>query len=392
VSAQLIRAADGTHLWSQTYDRKLSDVFKVQDDIAGTVARALNTALRSAATPNAEEGAPNQEAYNQVLLGNYFFSRGGERDDQRAVAAYTQATKVDPNYALAWAKLATATAYGTATPERHAKARAALQRSLSLDPNLAYAHLELGRQLYDEWDWGGAKAEFQRAIELDSDYLLARAWLAWSTEGILGRFDRNIAYLRQLISRDPLDAEPLYYLAVNLEDAGQFDSAAAIWQRLLQLSPGYEGGHESYAEVLLLAGRPQEALEALQEETDDLAKQEGLALIYWKLGEKTKSDTALTKLKERQAEGGHAAYAYTVAEVHAYRGESDAAFEWLERSYKLKANGMTVILIDPLLRSLHGDPRFDALVARLKLDDWKRKASPERLQPSGSQEESKTRG
>jgi adenylate cyclase len=375
VTAQLIRAGDGTHLWSQTYDRKLSDVFKVQDEIAGTVATALNTALRSVATPYSEGKAPNQEAYNQVLLGNYFYSRGAEKDDQRAVTAYTQATKIDPNYALAWAKLATATATGTATPERHANARAALQRSLSLDPNLVYAHLELGRQLYYEWDWGGAKAEFQRAIELDSNYLLARVWLLWLTEGILGRFDRNIGYLRQLVSSDPLDAEPLYYLAANLEDADQFDAAAATWQKLLQLSPAYEGGHEGYAEVVLLAGRPQEALEALREEADELSKLEGLAIVYWKLGEKLKSDAALTKLKERQADGAPAGSAYSIAEVHAYRGESDAAFEWLERSYDLKAAGMTIILVDPLLRSLHGNPRFDAMVHKLKLDDWKRQVS-----------------
>src|SRR6266403_4049688 len=155
------------------------------------------------------------------------------------------------------------------------------QKSLSIDPNLAYTHVQLGRLLLHwEWDWSGAKNEFERAIELDPNDLRARAQLAWVTEGMLGNNDRNIFYLRQIVASDPLDEEYLNYLAEVLEYAGQWDSAAATWQRLSDLHPGRY--HAAYAEFMLLDGGHREALEELQKEVDEIQMQAGLALVYWK--------------------------------------------------------------------------------------------------------------
>jgi predicted Zn-dependent protease len=183
---------------------------------------------------------------------------------------------------------------------------------------------------------------------------------------MLGKNDRNIFYLRQIVASDPLDEEYLNYLAQVFEYSGQLESAAATWKSLSDLKPGRY--HEAYAEVMLLANRPREALDALQKETDELERQTGLALAYWKLDHKFESDEALTRLEKAQRDRKDGWLAYRAAEVRAYRGEADAAFEWLDRAYAIKTPAMLIVVVDPLLRSLHGDPRFDAILHRLKLD------------------------
>ncbi|MFL5290781.1 MAG: tetratricopeptide repeat protein, partial [Myxococcales bacterium] len=367
VTAQLVRASDGAHVWSQTYDRKLSDIFEVQDEVARTVASALNAALHSRATSVAQARAPSKEAYNQVLLGTYFFNRQAPGDDERAYNSYLEATKLDADYALAWAKLSRVTYKNT--PEGRAKALAAVQRAVSIDPSLAYPHYVLGRHLlYFEWDWPGAKVELERAIELDPDDLPARVEHAWLTEGMFGHFERKIAYLRQAVSNDPLDPFSLSHLAATLLLAGRFEEAAAITQRLLQLNPTWPGGNADYAKSLLLAGRPREALAAAEKEPDEDGKQYGLALVQWRLGHRLESDAALARLEKKEIDSP-GLLVQEIAEVHAYRGEKVAAFELLDRAYRLKGQFfMTALVVNPMLRNLHGDARYDALLAKLKLD------------------------
>jgi TolB-like protein/Flp pilus assembly protein TadD len=366
ITAQLIRASDGSHLWSQTYDRSLADVFKVQDEIAGTVAQALKVALRTGTAGRTEA---NQEAYSLVLKGNYFWYRGNEADDDKALELYTEATRLDPNYALAWAKVARATDKNSS--ESLAKALEAAQRSLRIDPSLAYAHYVLGRtHMYFEWDWAAAKAELERAIELDPDDLHARVDLAYLTEGIFGQFDRKVRYLRQIVSSDPLDAESLEHLAVSLFLAGRFDEAGAVYRELLQLYPAEEGANAGYGVVLLLLHQPREALAAIEKETDEPSKLWGLAILDWEIGHRAESDAAVSRLEGKYASTRYVSY---IAEVRAYRGEVDAAFKWLDRAYQRSKLFMTLMPVDPLLRNLQSDSRFEGMLARLKLDEWKRK-------------------
>jgi adenylate cyclase len=364
ITAQLIRASDGSHLWSQTYDRSLADVFKVQDEIAGTVARALETALRSGTTGRTEA---SQEAYSLVLKGNYFFNRGAEADTDTALELYTQATRLDPNYALAWAKVARAT---TKDSKGLPKALQALQRSLQIDPNLAYAHYQLGRtRLYFESDWPGAKAELERAIELDPDDLHARVDLAYLTEGIFGQFDRKVRYLRQIVANDPLDPYSINHLAISLYLAGRFDEAAVSYRKLLELNPAYEGGPAAYGITLMLLHQPGEALAAIEKEPCEECKLWALAILEWQAGQRARSDAAVSRLEEKYA----ATNPGDIADVRAYRGEVDAAFKWLYQAYDRDRFSMALMTVDPLLRNLHDDPRFEALLVRLKLDQWRRK-------------------
>jgi TolB-like protein/Flp pilus assembly protein TadD len=366
ITAQLIRASDGSHLWSQTYDRSLADVFKVQDEIAGTVAQALKVALRSGTTGRTEA---SQEAYSLVLKGNYFWYRGTEADDDKALELYTEATRLDPNYALAWAKVARATDKNSS--ESLAKALEAAQRSLHIDPKLAYAHYVLGRtHMYFEWDWAAAKAELERAIELDPDDLHARVELAYLTGGIFGQFDRKVRYLRQIVSTDPLDAESLEHLGVSLFLAGRFDEAGAAYRKLLQLYPAEDNANAAYGVILLLLHQPQEALAAIEKETDEASKLWGLAILDWEIGHRAESDAAVSQLEGKYASTRYVAY---IAEVRAYRGEVDAAFKWLDRAYQRNKLFMALMPVDPLLRNLHSDSRFEGMLVKLKLDQWKRK-------------------
>ena len=364
ITAQLIQASSGSHLWSQIYDRNTADIFKVQDEIAGTVAQALEVALRSAATGHSEA---SQEAYSLVLKGNYFVNRGSDADFNRAHELYLQATRLDPNYALAWAKVARAT---TKDSKGLPKALDALQRSLRIDPTLAYAHYELGRErLYFQSDWSGAKAELDRAIELDPDDLNARVQLAYLTEGIFGRFDRKVSYLRQVVANDPLDPYSLEHLASSLFLAGRFEESAASFRKLVQLSPAFEGAHAEYAVDLVYLHQLREALAMIETEPDEPSRLWALAILDWETGRKAESDAAVSRLEQKYA----SSYPGNMVDVRAYRGELDAAFKWLDEAYERQRQVISVMTVNPLLRNLHSDPRFDAMLVKVKLDEWKRK-------------------
>jgi serine/threonine protein kinase/Tfp pilus assembly protein PilF len=372
VTAQLIRAADGTHLWSQTYDRRLSDVFKVQDDVADKVARALNAVLHQRAAPAAEVVGPSKEAYNLVLVGNYFLNRGSG-DWPRAEQAYADAIKLDPNYALAWAKLSVAMPKKTRADLD--KALQAVRRSLSIDPNLAYAHYQFGWILmFCEWNWAGAKSELDRAIELDPSNLSALVLLDLLTQGMFGRFDSKIGYIRQIVSNDPLDASALGHLAESLINAGRFDEAIEASEKLVRLASDAACSQRTYGESLLLAGRTREALAAVGRESDEENRLFGLALVYWTAGRKAESDAAAAQLEKKFG----ADNPDEMVAVHAWRGETDTAFAWMDRSYRRgggPGSRMPLITVDPLLRSLRGDPRFAAMLTKLKLDEWKKTVS-----------------
>jgi TolB-like protein/Tfp pilus assembly protein PilF len=372
VAAQLIRAADGVQIWSQSYDRNLADIFQVQEDLADRVAQALNATLHGAA-PQSDAQGPSKEAYNLVLQGNYFRNRLNSGDEKKARQAYTDATKADPNYALAWAKLAETE--DTDTNEGVALAIQDLRRSLSLDPNLAFAHYELGRTLmYFEWNWAEAKSELERAIELDPNNLSARVELAYLTQGIFGKFDTKLRYLRQIVANDPLDSRSLIHLANSLLLADQFDEAVNASQRALQLNDKGPYSHVLYGEALLLAGRSQEALAAMQGEVNEYLKLWGLTLAYWGNGRKAESNAELAETIKRWGDGDPV----WIAQLYAYRGDRDAAFDRLQRAYKEKqgALGLTLMPVDPLMRSLRTDPRFAELLAKMKLNDWKKAVFP----------------
>jgi len=373
ITAQLIRASDGTHLWSQSYDRQMSDIFKVQDEIAGTVVEALKATLTSGTADSASRER-NLDAYNLLLKGNFFYERSHPGDYEQAIEQYKHALELDPNYALAWARLARVYIWQGYSPnasiaEQESKARDALQRALSIDPNLAVAHRWLGRFYFNyRWDWAAAKTEFERAMALDpngNDGRYAQDDLLVLTTAITGRFDEITRHVSEELARNPLDIRTLFFLGGVLCYGGHLEEALAIQRRLLELDPAYLGAHGGAAMTLLLMGKNAEALAETEQETDEESRLEKLALIYWALGRRSDADSALRKLENQFADFA----AYDIGGVHAYRGEADTAFTWLERGYGQHGGNMPFLKIDPLLRNLRSDARYKILLHKMRLPE-----------------------
>jgi len=370
ITAQLIRAADGTHMWSQTYDRNLSDIFKVQSEIAGTVAQALKATLNSAGegTPKKETSA---EAYNLLLEGNFFSGRHTKADSNRAIEFYKRALGIDSDYALAWAKMASVyvrqagNAWIPSSQEGIEKARELVQHALRLNPDLPEAHRILG-QIYEvfDWDFHAAQAELGRVRDLNPDDLSAAASLAKLTAGRYGRLDPEITVYRRIITRDPLDADAHIQLAWSLLRAGRYEESVAASRQLVLINPSYAGGYNLLALGLLYLGRTDEALAAMQMESDEEFRLSAAPIVYWALGRQAESNAALSELETKYADGA----SVDIAEAHAYRGETDFAFHWLDRAYRQHDSGMFEVRTDPLLQNLRKDPRYQAVLVKMKLD------------------------
>ncbi len=368
IAVQLIRASDGLDLWSRTYDRTLGDIFKTQEDIAQTTAQALKVALGPGGGTRGQQ--ISTAAYTLLLQGNFFSDRVTQADSYRAIEFYRRAIALQPDYAMAWAKLAEVyfrqALYGwRPILQAAAKSKEAAEYASALDPDLALSHRVLGAldtQVY--WNWQEARSQLRRAIELDPDDMLSASNLALMH---VGRFDRpdevaNIA--RAWVSRDPLDTvalnQAMVFLFYGLRYSETIDSA----HQLILLNPSYAGAHAFLAAALLQLGRPQEALAAAQRETDEPLKLWALSMVYWALDHRIESDAAVRGLDTKHGD----TWPYFIADVHAYRGEIDDAFHWLDRAYLKHDTGLVFVRVDPFLQNLHRDSRYRALLIKMKLD------------------------
>ena len=373
ITAQLIRAADGSHVWSQTYERTFTDIFHLQSEIAGEVAKALQVTLVAGdrahlATVNAAPA--NVDAYNLLLEGNYFAATETEDGARKAAHLYQQAIDRDPRFALVWARLAAVYKWQADSgwlpiKETNEKARAALQQALRIDPALAYAHLELAslHEQYD-WDWNAARVEVERAIALDPSDLDARAQLISITDVLWGRFDQAIALQRRILARNPLDSGKLGYLGRLLEFSGQLDEAVTTFRRTLELNPNHASAPTYLAYALLYQGKAEEALAVLKLSHDEGWAAAGYPVVYWALGRRAESDAALTRLIRNWSAGASG----NVPDMYAYRGQIDEAFQWFDRAYEQRDVNLLYIRYNPLLKNLRGDPRYHTFLRKMKLE------------------------
>jgi TolB-like protein/Tfp pilus assembly protein PilF len=381
ITAQLIQVATDSHLWSEIYDRELEDIFAVQEDIAQSVVKELRAALlgekpdaSARAAVNAEVKAAakgrgeNAEAYRLYLQGRFFEDRFTREDTAKALEYYRQALQVDPQYALAWAGLARAYSDQAGSSwlpiaEGFGKAREAAQRALRLDPDLAEAHAAMGEicTLHD-WDWKGADQSFKRALELapgNARILRSAAVLA----GDRGRVQEAIEMLRRAVALDPLGISVHRSLARRCHAAGLLDEAEAAARKALEINPHGARNHFLLGLILLAQRRLDEAQEALQREVHDTFRLFGLSLIHHARGRDAESRAALEALVEKDAAGS----AYQIAMGYAYRGETDLAFEWLERAYRQRDPGLSIMKVEPTLRGLHADPRWQPFLEKMGL-------------------------
>jgi TolB-like protein/Tfp pilus assembly protein PilF len=368
ITAQLIRADSGYHVWSRTYDRPLDDVFKVQDDIAGAVVGALKVSLLGAEAPRATPTA-NTEAYTQYLQAKSIYQRGTQADFDSAAAYLQKTLQLDPDFAPAWATLANvhadtfATFHSRPYAQVSVDAHTAVDKALQLDPRLSAAHQARGRIAYQvDWDWDRAESELGTAIELDPGNAIAMrigAYVAIAR----GQSDAAVQLAQRAIARDPLDYWNYFALGAAHYSKGQMDAAEADYRKALELNATADGLHYFLALTYLAQGEPDAALAESKRESVDAYRQILQALALDQLGRRREADRFLGVAEQKYAQR----YGYQIGLVHASRHELDQAFAWIDRAYGQHYLGPLFMRNDPLQKNLQGDPRFTAFLQKMKL-------------------------
>jgi TolB-like protein/DNA-binding winged helix-turn-helix (wHTH) protein len=372
ITVQLIKADDGFHLWSESYDRDLKDIFAVEDEIAKAVTSALQIKLRTG-KPTAAPPAPgttDPESYETFLHARYFSHMFDQASAIKALDYANRAIQLNPNYAPAYALRASIILQSGGMvwvnpSEAIEKARRDTEKAIALDSNLADAYQVLSRiQSEVELNCREAKISLERARELapgDPENLGRGAMLATCQ----GRPEEAIELRKQELLLDPL--QPLEYmnLAQDLRDLGRHEEALVALGKAFDLNPKEGMAHEIRGEVYLNQGRPQEALAEMDKEPEDIFRDLGRALAYHALGQSQESEAALARLISQHRDDA----AYQIAQAYGYRGEVDQAFAWLNRAYKQSDPGLMWIKTDLKLKSVHKDPRYAQLLKTLHLPD-----------------------
>ena len=369
LTAQLIQVKDQTHLWSQDYDYLTKDILNVEDDVAKSVAREIQLHLTSQQQADLARSRPvNPEAFDTYLQGYYFFQRNTDKDTDMAAKYFERATQLDPSYALAWVGLSRLRNWQTnigriPSEEGHRLARKAVERALALDPNLAEAHAQMARiKQQVELDWAGADASIQRAIALEPgnpEYVR----LAAGSAAVLGRSDEALELARRAVELDPVNPDSWAQLGEIMYFKGQLAGAEADVKKSLELSPDTWPGPSLLSQIYLIEGRPKDALSEIEQVRIEGARAFLYPITYHALGREKESDAALGELISKY----HADGAYQIALVYAFRNQSDEAFKWLDRAYAQRDGGLIGTMVDPLLKSLRNDPRYTALLKKVRL-------------------------
>jgi TolB-like protein/Tfp pilus assembly protein PilF len=356
ITAQLIEARSDTHLWSETYDRTLDDVFAIQDDIAATVVEQLKIKLLGEA-PHARETDP--VAFSLYLQARHLARQFTAESLQQSSDLYQQALAIDPEYAAAWVGLAGnySTQAGNGlmpSDEGFPLAREAVAKALAADANYAPAHSRLGWiAMIADNDLAAAARHFARALALDP----------WNTDIIgnagsllffLGRLEQAIAFNEYANERDPMDAIGRANLGYMYLCSGRWDEAIASYEIALRLSPDYMGAYYRMGVAQLLKGDAEAALASTQLEKFEVYRLLGLVTANYALGDVAASDAALSELIEKHEQD----WSYNIAFVLAYKDEADRAFEWLDKAVGYADTGLAEIVTQPLFENIYDDPRW----------------------------------
>jgi TolB-like protein/Flp pilus assembly protein TadD len=340
VSAELIDATDGSTQWSERYDRPYKELFALQDEITRAVVAALRAKLLPGEYAAAQSERPpggNLDAYNALLQGRFYEFRNTAADFRKAIEHYTQATQLDPRYALAWSRLSMAWTYlsegfldAALAQQAYANARDAADRALALSPELAAAHLARGYILQvTDFDWRGAEAEFRRAMTLSPNDGEAK-FAVGNQLAIFGEVEPAIDLTRQALVTEPLRASWYPWLALYLSGLTRFDEAEQAVRKAIELQPGAAWYHQVLTIIEVQRGHSQAALRTLIDKDASIS-------------------------------------AYQIAQVYALRNDATATFEWLDRAWSIRDSGITFLLFDPLILRYKDDPRFAAFCRKVGL-------------------------
>jgi len=369
IVAELVSTVDGSELWSQTFDRELKDIFAVQAEIAKAVATSLELTLLGTDVDSAKNAATKSvEAHNAYLQGHFYFQRRNLEGYVEAVNFFDQAIQLDPGYALAYAERSEAWTWigdlsGEKQKDAWSKAASDAEKAVAIQPKLAEAHAALGwARFFAEWRFDEGLAELRRAQQLAPWNATANDLLA-PVVVYLGQFEEAEKLARQAIERDPLAYQARQSLARLFFVQGKLDEAEAAAEKAVDLQATATGCRRWQVFVAIERNDGEGALREAQLEPDERYRRFELALAYYAHGDQPAADAALAELIARDRN----VMAYQIAEVYAWRGETDKAFEWLQISIDNHDTGTLSLLIDPLMRGLQRDPRYNSLVAKVGL-------------------------
>jgi TolB-like protein/tetratricopeptide (TPR) repeat protein len=374
IVASLIRASDSSAMWSQTYDRELKDVFAVQTEIATAVAGALKMTLLGKTIESSDKPpSGNLDAYNAMLQGRFYAARRNRADYLKAVDFYEQAIKLDPDYAMAYARLANAQqwfvdwiATGEERKATTPQARSNAEKALALDPQSAVAMGVLGiNQAWSQFDLKTGEATLARALQLDptnAETIYQHA----DVIGCLGRLDESVAIMRKVLAMEPLNAQFHFNMGQFLLGLNRLDEAEAELRRAIDLQPEAAGFRFNLVQTLMKQGRFDEALATAADEPDPGNRRGELAQAYTVKGDTANAQAQLDAMLKLDGTSN----AFYIAIVYTLRGDRDKAFEWLERGYDIRDPTTMILYEDPIvLHALRDDPRMKVFAKKIGIPD-----------------------
>jgi serine/threonine protein kinase/TolB-like protein/Tfp pilus assembly protein PilF len=368
VAARLIRGNDGEGIWSATFDRRLKDVFELQDEIAGAVVAALKVKLAPGAQVVNAHRTSNLEAYNEYLLARQFFDRFTIDGFQRAAEAYRKATELDPDYAAAYAELAMSEFFAADWTNDDAGRKRALHdadKAVALAPDQADGYAARGHiRLQGPWDFAGARADFEKALAIDPSNSIALRRYALLLAA-LGEAPESIALTKKAIELDPLSGVTWANLGLLLLGDGQIGAAHDAIYRAVEIQPESLYGLSDLLQLQLMEGKFADVPETVRRHGGEEFAIKSKAMVEYSLGHAEASQRAMDELAAKYA----AECAYCVATAAAWRGQKDETFKWLQRAFEQRESDFIEIQYQPFFASLRGDPRFKALLHEMKLPE-----------------------
>jgi TolB-like protein/Flp pilus assembly protein TadD len=373
VNVQLIKATSDAHLWAEAYDRKLTDIFVVESEIAKTIAETLQAKLTgSEQRAIATQPTQNTEAHQLYLKGRYFWNRRTGENLKKALAYFQEAADKDPNYALAYSGIADSCTlipvYSAGTPQDYLpRARVAAQKAVELDDTLAEAHTSLAYIFFVDFEFAQSIKEFERAIALNPNYATAHHWYGIGVLSGMGEFDRAIAEGKQALELDPVSPIISTILGADYTMARRYDEAIAQLRATVEMYPEFYWAHRFLGWTLELQGATSEAIAEYHkafELSDDPMVLALLAHAEVSIGKQNEARQILAQLTEEAKARYVPEYAFAV--IHLGLGEKDQALDWLEKAARdHDVLNSPYFKVNPYLDPLRGDPRFEALVSAI---------------------------
>ena len=373
VNVQLIKADTDTHLWADTFDRRLTDVFQIESDVAKIIAEKLQAKLTgSEQRALSVEPTANSDAHELYLKGRYIWNRRTGENLKKALTFFQQAAEKDPNYALAYTGIADSCAlipvYGAGAPQDYyPRAKAAAQKALELDDTLGEAHTSLANVLFRYLALAQSAKEFERSIDLNPNYPTAHQWYGRLTLLATGHFDRAMAESKRAVELDPISPIGRTDVGTVYMVTRRYDEAIAQLRSTLETDPDFYWAHRQLGLALELKGAPGDAIVEYQRASELNDDPRVLAFVGHaeaSMGRETEARAILDQLanaaKTRYVSG------YSFAVIHLALGERDQALDWLEKDAREQTSfEIPFIKVDPYLDPLRGDPRFEALVSKV---------------------------